>query len=119
MDIYELGYEGGKLVPRGKSQKKVLTRKEWEGLPKLDFPILSSPHEQGRVYLVQKVGYYHSADGPLPIAVIQGTEYQLPSDLFQWVQDCIGRAIMGANPFPCDVEFSAVGGAHRAEFRGR
>jgi hypothetical protein len=119
VNAYELGYDNGKLVYRGKSQKRMLTHEEWERLPKLEFPLLGSRHERGRVYPVQKVGCYRVADAPLAIAVVDGKEFQLPNDLVSWVQDCIGLAMIGANPFPCDVAFSTVGCTHCAELLPR
>jgi hypothetical protein len=124
-EFFELGFEpggSGKLIPKGKSAKKMLTRAEWQALPTLAFRTITDPHEQGgEVYRIKKVGAYHSREGAMPVAVVEGAsgpiEYQLPVQLLPWVQDCVGMAMMGMNPFPCQVEFGIVNGAYYAELK--
>jgi transcriptional regulator with XRE-family HTH domain len=122
---FELGYDpsgSGKLIPKGKSAKKMLTRAEWQVLPALTFRTITDPYkEDGEVYKVKKVGIYHSPEGPMPVAVVEDasglTEYQLPLQLLPWVETCIGMAMIGRNVFPCLVELGILDGRHYAEMK--
>jgi hypothetical protein len=124
-EFFELGYDpsgSGKLILKGKVVKKMLTRAEWQALPTLAFRTITGAHEQGgEVYQVKKVGFYHSREGAMPVAVVEGasglTEYQLPLQLLSWAEDCVGMAMMGMNPFPCLVEFGIVNDAYYAELK--
>jgi hypothetical protein len=124
-EYFELGYDpsgSGKLIPKGKSAKKMLTRAEWQALPTLSFRTITDPNkEDGEVYKVKKVGIYNSPEGPMPVAVVEDasglTEYQLPVPLFPWVETCIGMAMIGSNAFPCLVEFGILDGKHYAKMK--
>src|SRR5262249_8053560 len=111
---------------------KLLTVKEWQSLPELEFKTISDPYKQkGRVYRVLKVGAFNvqaydelgmkRIDGKipeigLPVAHVdeggQTKLYQLPLDLGEWVETAIGFARLGKNVFPTEVEFGIIDGRH-------
>ena len=117
------------------SNPKLLTVKEWQALPELEFKTITDPHKQkGSVYRVLKVGAFNvqaydklgmkrlDATIPeigLPLAHVdengQTKMYRLPLDLAEWVETAISLAMSGMNAFPSNVEFGIVEGRHYAE----
>jgi hypothetical protein len=124
-DAIELGYDpngSGKLIPKGKSSKKMLTRAEWEALPTVAITNMVNRHDRdAKTYQVWKVGIYDSPDGPLPIASIESAtgpiEHRLPVEFVPWVEHCIGMAMMGANAFPAQVEFAKLNGEYHVRMK--
>ena len=112
---------------------------EWEQLSQLDIPELKTPHENGKVFHVLKVGVLFAdikqctnidtrnafkVDGKvaLPTATIhveQGerTLFRLPIDIGQWAShNLMAVKQTQNNHFPADVEFSILNGKHCADF---
>ena len=106
---------------------------EWFALPEIEIPIISNPHEQGKVYDVKNVGFFmadikecsnlsiiekniHEGRVPLPTIVIQFEgrfkQFRLPAELNGWTYDCVALVSGGAKLFPCKVEIGNLNGIY-------